>query len=134
MAEQEREKEMTRTLFTFRIPTRAEWRKYTFKKQDGVLKSLEYIVHTTITDPPLADFIKLEQEQIMLTEQLGQRLVDDLLCLNDSKQEKIVIDVTTPMIPMNAVSHTIDKNEEAITVYSGIKAVVEKVLKEHKLI
>lgn len=116
-----------RTKFYFRLPTRQEWRKYSFKKNDGVLKSLEYIVHTTITEPPLEEYLKLEQQRITLTEEIGQRLADILVCLTDeSSVERIEVDITKPIVSMNKQSNDGDE------FYTLLEKLVLKILEKNK--
>jgi hypothetical protein len=116
-----------RTKFYFRIPTRQEWRKYSFKKNDGVLKSLEYIVHTTITEPVLEEYLKLEQQRITLTEEIGQRLVDILVCLTeDGTVDKIEVDITKPIVTMNK------PDDDGTEFYSVLEKLVLKILEKNK--
>ena len=118
-----------RTKFYFRLPTRQEWRKFSFKKNDGALKSLEYIVHTTITEPRLEDYLKLEEQKITLTEDIGQRLVDILVCIPDEETiDRIEVDITKPIVSINK------KITEGEELYSSIEKIVVKILEKYKLI
>ncbi|RTK98719.1 MAG: hypothetical protein EKK57_11115 [Proteobacteria bacterium] len=118
-----------RTKFYFRFPTRQEWRKFSFKKNDGVLKSLEYIVHTTIIEPCLEEYLKLEQQKITLTEDIGQRLVDILVCSSDEEIiDRIEVDIAKPIVSINK------KNNEGEELYSSIEKIVIKILERYELI
>lgn len=119
---------MKRTKFYFRLPTRAEWRKYSFKKNDGVLKSLEYIVHTTIIEPELQEYLELEQQRVTLTEEIGQRLVDILICLKDDLDDRIEVDIEKPIVSMNP------QKSDAEELYTAFESLVLKILDKHKKI
>ena len=108
------------------MPTRQEYRKFNFKRNDGVLKSLEYMVHTTITDPPLEDYLKLEQERVTLTEEVGQRLVDMILCSDSENITKLVVDITKPIVSMNKQSNDGDE------FYTLLEKLVLKILEKNK--
>lgn len=117
-----------RTKFYFRLPTRQEWRKYSFKKNDGVLKSLEYIVHTTVIEPELSEYLKLEQQKITLTEEIGQRLVDILVCMDDDESiDRIEVDITKPIVALNK---TTDSDDFIIP----LEKMVLRILSKHKVI
>lgn len=116
---------MIPTKYTFRVPTRQEYRKYNFKKADGVLKSLEYLVHTTIVEPTLEEFLKLEEQKITLTEELGQRLADMLSSIQDNSVETIIVDTTSNFCSPNIIKSELDTSVENIVI---------RLLKEYKLI
>lgn len=118
----------SRTKYFFRFPTRAEYRKYTFKRDDGVLKSLEYLVHTTIIEPSLEDFKKIEQENITITEKIGQRLID-IITNSDTDSGKIEVDITIPLCTPRSKEVLVEK-----TLNENIKDIVKEVLAEYKLI
>lgn len=123
------------TKFVFRMPTRQEYRKYTFKKEDGVLKSLEYLVHTTIIDPCLTDYLVLEQEKVTLTEEIGQRLVDMLTCTtNHQAGDTFIVDITQPIVPFNPKQELVSLNPEAENMYQAIESIVLRILSEKGLI
>ena len=116
---------MIPTKYIFRVPTRAEYRKYNFKKADGVLKSLEYLVHTTIIEPSLNEFLKIEQQKITLTEELGQRLSDMLFTIQDETVETIIVDTTSKFCSPNVIKSDIE---------IAVENIVVRLLKERKLI
>lgn len=119
---------MIPTKYIFRLPTRQEYRKYNFKKDDGVLKSLEYLVHTTIIEPSLEEFLKLEQQKVTLTEELGQRLADMLIVVDYDKVERIEIDINSKFCPIN-VGPTSKSGLEL-----EIESIIIRILKENKLL
>lgn len=113
------------------MPTRSEWRKFHFKKDDGVLKSLEYLVHTTIIEPALDEYTKIEANNFNLTEQLGERLANILTCL-EGDVKRIEVDITKPILPnqMNLKDQpSIGDDFECL-----IREIVYDVLKKHALI
>lgn len=114
--------------YYFRLPTRQEYRKYTFKKADGVLKSLEYLVHTLLLEPSIEEFRYLEEIKITLTEEVGQRL-EELIMLTDDSIEKIEVDISKPFCPKNMT-----KNEEMENFYKSFEDLIVQVLKKYKLL
>jgi hypothetical protein len=120
-----------RNKFYFRMPSRAEWRKFHFKKQDGVLQSLEYLVHSTIMDPALLDYQRLEEMNIKLTEQIGQRLADMIMSLDDTAQvETLEVDITKPFVAKN-VKPTMEADFVDI-IESYLEGFILRVLEKHK--
>jgi len=129
-------RERMRTKYYFKIPTRAEWRKFHFKKDDGVLKSLEYLVHTTIIEPTLEEYKReIEPANFNLTEQLGERLANILTCLDiteDAGNKRIEVDPTKPILP-NQLNLT-NKPSIGDDFECLVKEIVYEVLKKHSLI
>lgn len=122
------ERKTMRTKYYFRFPTRAEYRKYTFKRDDGVLKSLEFLVHTTIIEPCLEDFKQIEQENITITEKIGQRLID-IITNSDCDSGKIEVDISIPLCTPRNKEVLVEK-----TLTENIRDIVKEVLTEYKLI